>query len=94
MNKTFLNHDKSLLTVMLQCETPETAIGRIRNASHCGAEGFGLQVESLKPEFHNQETYKKLFDEMVSASKEGVETYCKNLNGWRKTHVRCSSVRE
>lgn len=64
MNKTFLNQDKALLTVMLQCETPETAIGRIRNALHCGAEGFGLQVESLKPEFHNIETYKRLFDEM------------------------------
>ena len=64
MNKTFLNLDKSLLTVMLQCETPETAIGRIRNALHCGAEGFGLQVESLKAEFHNQETYKRIFGEM------------------------------
>lgn len=64
MDKTFLNQDKSLLTVMLQCETPETVIGRIRNALHCGAEGFGLQVESLKPEFHNQDTYKRIFDEM------------------------------
>lgn len=64
MNRTFLNQDKSLLTVMLQCETPETAIGRIRNSLHCGAEGFGLQVESLRPEFHNQETYKRIFDEM------------------------------
>lgn len=64
MNQTFLKDDRPLLTVMLQCETPETAIGRIRNALHCGAEGFGLQVESLKSEFHNQETYKRIFGEM------------------------------
>ncbi len=64
MKQTFLKDDRPLLTVMLQCETPETAIGRIRNALHCGAEGFGLQVESLKSEFHNQETYKRIFGEM------------------------------
>ncbi len=64
MDKTFLNQDKSLLTVMLQCETPETAIGRIRNALHCGAEGFGLQVESLKQEYQNKETYQRIFGEM------------------------------
>ena len=64
MAKTFLNQEKSLLTVMLQCETPDTAIGRIRNALHCGAEGFGLQIESLKAEFHNPEVYRRIFDEM------------------------------
>lgn len=64
MNQTFLKDDRPLLTVMLQCETPETAIGRIRNALHCGAEGFGLQVESLKIEYHKEDTYKRIFDEM------------------------------
>lgn len=64
MEKSFLKRDKSLLTVMLQCETPNVAIGRIRNSLHCGAEGFGLQVECLKPEFHNEETYRKIFGEM------------------------------
>lgn len=62
--KSFLNHEKSLLTVMLQCRTPETAIGRIRNALHSGADAFGLQIEALKPEYHNEETYKRLFSEM------------------------------
>ena len=63
MNKTFLT-DAPLLTVMLQCNTPETAIGRIRNANMLGAEAYGLQVESLLPEYHNPETYQKLFKEM------------------------------
>jgi hypothetical protein len=53
MSKTFLNSENPLLTVMLQCETPETAIGRIRNTNCLGADAYGLQVESLKPEYQN-----------------------------------------
>lgn len=64
MNKSFINQHKSLLTVMLQCETPEIAIGRIRNANCLGAEAYGLQVESLKQEYHNPDTYKRIFAEM------------------------------
>ena len=64
MRKTFLNHEKALLTVMLQCETPEVAIGRIRNANCLGAEAYGLQVESLREEYRNADTYKKIFNEM------------------------------
>ena len=64
MSKTFLNHEKALLTVMLQCETPEVAIGRIRNANCLGAEAYGLQVESLREEYRNADTYKKIFNEM------------------------------
>lgn len=64
MKKTFLNRANPLLTVMLQCETPEVAIGRIRNANMLGADAYGLQVESLKKEYHNEDTYKRLFGEM------------------------------
>ena len=53
-----------MLTVMLQCKTPETAIGRIRNANCLGADAYGLQVETLMPEFQNPDTYKKIFTEM------------------------------
>lgn len=60
----FLIHEKPMLTVMLQCETPEVAIGRIRNANMLGADAYGLQVESLKPEYHNAESYKRIFEEM------------------------------
>ncbi len=63
MKKTFLS-DNPLLTVMLQCETPETAIGRIRNANCLGADAYGLQVEWLRKEYHNPETYKRIFEEM------------------------------
>lgn len=52
-----------MLTVMLQCETPEIAIGRIRNANQQGADAYGLQVESLKREFQTPETYQRIFKE-------------------------------
>lgn len=64
MRKSFLNQEKSLLTVMLQCKTPENVIGRVRNALHCGAEAFGLQVEVLNKEYQTEQNYKRLFDEM------------------------------
>ncbi len=76
MAKSFLNNETPLLTVMLQCETPETAIGRIRNANCLGADAYGLQVESLKPEYHNPDTYKKLFLEM-----KGKPCYVTNYRG-------------
>ena len=63
MKKTFLNQSKPMLTVMLQCETPDVAIGRIRNANCLGADAYGLQVESLKPEYQNAATYQKIFTE-------------------------------
>lgn len=62
--RRFLTSDKPMLTVMLQCQTPEVAIGRIRNALHLGADAFGLQVESLLPEYQTPETFRKIFEEM------------------------------
>lgn len=73
MNLTFSNHDKALLTVMLQCETPDTVIQRVRNAIPHGAEAFGLQVETLLKEYQDQETYKRLFGEM-----SGLPVYVTN----------------
>lgn len=64
MKKSFLNHSNPLLTVMLQCETPETAISRIRNSNQLGADAYGLQIESLASEYHNSRTYKRIFSEM------------------------------
>ena len=60
----FLQNDRPSLTVMLQCQTPEVAVGRIRNALHLGADAFGLQVECLLPEHHTPETFRRIFEEM------------------------------
>ena len=64
MDRIFLNQDRPMLTVMLECATPEIAIGRIRNANALGADAYGLQVESLGKEFQNPETYRRIFGEM------------------------------
>ena len=76
MKTTFLNHEKPLMTVILQCETPEVASGRIRNALHSGGEAFGLQVEALFREYQNKETYQRIFKEM-----RGKPIYVTNYRG-------------
>ena len=63
MERNFLNGRSNLLTVILQCGTPELAIGRIRNANCLGADAYGLQVESLPAEFHRPEVYQRIFKE-------------------------------
>ncbi len=83
MKKSFLNQSKPMLTVMLQCETPEVAIGRIRNANCLGAEAYGLQAETLKPEYQNPATYKKIFSE--GKGRPFYVTYYRNKNNCGKT---------
>lgn len=78
MKSKFLLSDKPMLTVMLQCEKPEVAISRIRNANWQGAEAFGLQVESLENEYQNKETYQKILAEM-----NGKPSYVTN---YRSSH--------
>ena len=70
---SFLSNNKSILTVMLQCEEPDLAVKRIRNALCTGGEAFGLQVESLKPEYHSEAVYKRIVDEA-----KGCPTYFTN----------------
>ena len=64
MRRSFTDTDQALLTVMLQCATPEIAIGRIRNALCEGGEAFGLQAESLEAQYQNPEVYRRIFTEM------------------------------
>lgn len=61
--RDFFQGRSDLLTVILQCEKPDLAIGRIRNANCQGADAYGLQVESFKPEFQNPEVYQRVFAE-------------------------------
>lgn len=76
MKKSFLGYDNPLLTVMLQCKTPEVAIGRIRNANMLGADAYGLQVECLKSEYHTPDIYKRIF-----AEGKGRPFYVTNYRG-------------
>ena len=45
--KSFLKKEKPMLTVMFECEIPETVIRRVRNVLCHGAEAFDPQAESL-----------------------------------------------
>ena len=65
-----------MLTVMLQCQTPEVAISRIRNANCLGADGYGLQVESLLRDYQTPEVFEKIFKEM-----DGRPVYVTNYRG-------------
>jgi len=76
MKASFVNYQKPLLTVMLQCETPDIMIGRIRNALCDGAEAFGLQAEFLRPEYQTPEVYRQLIGEM-----RGRPCYVTNYRG-------------
>lgn len=53
--------DKPLLTVMVQTPEADTAIDMIQKAIPAGAEAFGLQTCRLKPEYCNEETYRRIF---------------------------------
>ena len=64
MERDFFELNASPLTVMLQCATPELAIGRIRNANGLGAEAYGLQTESLLTEYQTPEVYRQILKEM------------------------------
>ncbi|MBR5586396.1 MAG: type I 3-dehydroquinate dehydratase [Clostridia bacterium] len=64
MKKSFLNHEKPLLTAMLQYNTVALTMGAVRNGLACGAEAFGLQIESLAEQEKSIDNYKKMFGEM------------------------------
>ena len=75
MANEFLTKE-GMLTVMLQCETPEVAISRIRNARCMGADAFGIQIDSMKSEYHHPDVYKRIFSEM-----KGKPSYVTNYRG-------------
>lgn len=62
MKATFLGHEKPLITVLLSRETPEAYIAAAQAAFADGADAVCYQSCSLKPEYRNPETYKKLFE--------------------------------
>ncbi len=64
MKPTFLTYEKPLLTTILQCRTPEVAKYRIGKALELGTDAFGLQTESLLPEYRNEVTIRDIFDAM------------------------------
>ena len=64
MKPTFVEYDRPLLTVILQCRNPELASWRIAKALESGGEAFGLQVESLEAQYQTEEHIRALFQQM------------------------------
>lgn len=73
MNKSFLNHERPLLTSMVPAHTPDRAIELIKRSILDGADAFGVQPCHFKWEDRTYETYKRIFD-----STEGRPTYVTN----------------
>ena len=58
---TFLNHEHSLLTCMVQARTPERIRELISLSIPEGAEAFGMQFSTLAGESRNSRGYRELF---------------------------------
>jgi len=58
---SFLNHEKPLLTAMIQYPTPEECIQKIQASLVDGAEAFGIQLCKLKKEYRTKETLERIF---------------------------------
>lgn len=61
MKKSFLEHDKPLLTVMVQADNPERIKELIDKSVPKGAEAFGMQFEQMKDEYRTKAVYRDLF---------------------------------
>lgn len=62
MKSTFLNHEKPLITAMIQCPTADECIAKIKASLAEGAEAFGIQLCQLRREFRSKEGLKEIFD--------------------------------
>ncbi|MDD6734839.1 MAG: type I 3-dehydroquinate dehydratase [Clostridiales bacterium] len=61
MKKSFFEHDKPLLTTMVQADNPNRIKELIDKSIPDGAEAFGMQFEQMKSEYRTKEVYKDLF---------------------------------
>lgn len=61
MKPTFLNHNKPLLTAMIEAATPKEIIKAIKSAYKNGADAFGIQLERIKKEYRTEENFRKMF---------------------------------
>lgn len=61
MQKTFLKYEKPLLTAMVLGDNPDRIKELMDKSLKEGAEAFGIQFESVQPQFRNAQTYRELF---------------------------------
>lgn len=61
MKPTFLNHEKAIITSMVQGESPERIKELMDKSLEQGAEAFGMQLCRLLPQHRTDEVYADLF---------------------------------
>ena len=76
MKPTFLTYDKPLLTTMIQKRTPQEILDTIPLAIAAGTDAFAIQIDQLKPEYHQISVYRELFEAM-----EGRPSYVTYYRG-------------
>ena len=59
--KSFIKFDRPLLCCMIQDRTPQEMIATIANGLQGGAEAFGIQLESLRREYRDEQTIREIF---------------------------------
>ena len=59
---TFLKYDKPLLCAMIQCNTPEECIAKIKRSLDGGAEAIGVQLCKLRKEYRTKEIITGIFN--------------------------------
>lgn len=64
MKLSFLNNPNPFRVAMIQVSTPDEAINIVKNSIYDGADSFGLQIESLKPEFQKAQTIQGILKHM------------------------------
>jgi len=64
MKKNFLNSEKALLTTMVMSKDPDRAIEIVDIINGIGTDAFGIQIDQLPREFHNEDTYRRIFTAM------------------------------
>ena len=60
--KTFLKYDKPLLCAMIQCETPDECIEKIKLSIDEGADALGIQLCKLRREYRTPAELKRIFE--------------------------------
>lgn len=61
MKATFLGQNRPLITGMILKDNPDSVCYAVKNSIYDGADCLGIQLEFLKREYKNEETYKKIF---------------------------------
>lgn len=62
MKYSFLTKSQPVLTGIMAGQTPQELIAEARNSEFAGAQGVGIDLSDLKPEFRNSESLKPVID--------------------------------